>query len=214
MAAKKPVLALAGVPRVNLMPRAEMERRERLSLTRTWALLAVAALAVGALVIAGAFTLKVLADQRLAAEQATTDGLLSDLSGYSDVSTAIATRGELESFRADAMATDAAWTPMLGKITGALPKGVALVEFTLSPGTPPVSDDPTAGVGYNGVLTLGSADAKVQAVTVAALRQVEGIRSVDAGTLYQGGEAGFEFTIAVAFDQSVYSGQYAKEAGK
>lgn len=211
MATKKPVLALAGVPRINLLPRLEVERRERISLTRTWVLLALASLVVGVLVIGGAFTLKLVADQQLVAEQARTTNLLTELQSYSDVSKAISTQGELEQFRATAMGTDTDWTAMLHLVTGATPAGVTMLEFTLNPAAS-VLEDPTSGVGYSGLLTFSAPGADAQAATVRALRAVPGVLAVDAATLYQGGEAGFEFTVTIAFDQSVFTGAYKKGA--
>ncbi|KRA23035.1 hypothetical protein ASD65_00325 [Microbacterium sp. Root61] len=212
MAAKKPVLALAGVPRVNLMPRAETDRRERISLTRTWSLLAVAALVVGVLTIGGAFALKLLADQHLAAEQARTTGLLTELQSYSDVSAAIATQRGLEEFRTSAMGTDTDWTAMLHLVTSAIPAEVTMLEFSLNPAAS-VLEDPTSGAGYSGLLTFSAASADAQAATVQALRLVPGILAVDAATLYQGGEAGFEFTVTISFDQSVFTGAHTKGSG-
>lgn len=214
MAAKKPVLALAGVARVNLLPKVEIERRERASLTRTWVLLAIAALAVGVLIIAGMFTVKLMADQRLAAEQARTTELIGELAGYADVSKAIATRTALESFRTKAMSNDLAWVPMLAKVTGALPEGTALMEYSLAPGGAPVGGDPALGVGALGSLTLTAKTAAAQAAAVAALAAVPGVKIVDAGELYTAGDAGFEFVVTIAFDQSVYSGRYAAEGSK
>jgi hypothetical protein len=213
MAAKKPVLALAGVPSVNLMPRPEVERRERLTLSRTWALIAIAALVVGVLIIGGAFAIKFVADQRLVGEQTRTTELLTKLTALSDVSASVKTLNELEGFRADAMTTDAAWAPMIGKITSALPAGTTLIEFTLAPSGVPISTDPTAAFGYSGVLTLGAKAPAAQAAAVAALAKVDGVKVVDAGELASAGKSGFEFAVTIGFDQSVYSGQYAKDGG-
>lgn len=207
MAAKKPVLALAGVPRVDLMPTSEVERRERVALTRTWALLAMAALVIGGLVIGGAFALKLVSDQQLAAERARTTVLLTELQSFSDVAAAITTQRQLEDFRASAMGTDTDWAAMLHLVTRATPADVTMLDFTLNPATA-VLEDPTSGVGYSGLLTLSAGSADAQAATVQALRAVPGVLAVDAATLYQGGEDGFEFTVTIAFDQSVFSGAY------
>lgn len=213
MAAKKPVLALAGVPRINLMPRAEIDRRERLSLTRTWSLLALVALVIGVVTIGGAFGLKLVADQQLAAERTRTTGLLTELQSYADVSAAIATRQGLEEFRTSAMGTDADWAAMLDLVATATPADVTMLEFTLAPAAS-VIEDPTAGAGYSGLLTFSAAGAEAQAATVQALRLVPGILAVDAATLYQGGEDGFEFTATISFDQSVFTGAHAKGSAK
>ena len=61
------VSTASGFPRVNLLPRSEIVRRERDRLVRVWVWIVLAALLVAALIIAGAFAFKVFADQRLAA---------------------------------------------------------------------------------------------------------------------------------------------------
>ena len=53
--AAAPALAVGGPPRVNLMPRAETERRAAAALLRRWLWCLVAALAVVAIAVAGAF---------------------------------------------------------------------------------------------------------------------------------------------------------------
>ena len=64
---------------------------------------------------------QVCADHRLAAEQARTNELLTEIASLSEVSQALATEAELTDFRTQAMATDLAWSPVLAKVTGVLP---------------------------------------------------------------------------------------------
>lgn len=130
--ARAAVPAYAGMPRLNLMPRVEVARRERESLTRRWVWVALGAIVLTLLIIAGAFTVKFFADQRLVAEQARTNDLLVQLSALSEVSQALATEQELTQFRADAMAADFAWAPVIGKVTGILPAEVTLTGFDLT----------------------------------------------------------------------------------
>ena len=97
---------LAGIPRVNLMPRSEVARRERDKLTRAWVWGVLGAIVVALLIVAAAFYLKWSADQRLAAEQAQTNQLLLEIASLAEVSTALATESELTDFRREAMASD------------------------------------------------------------------------------------------------------------
>ena len=63
--------------RVNLMPRSEVARRERDKLTRAWVWGVLGAILIALLIVVAAFWLKWSADQRLAAEQAQTNELLT-----------------------------------------------------------------------------------------------------------------------------------------
>ena len=98
----------AGIPRINLMPRSEVARRERDTLVRLWVWIGLGSIVVALLIIAGAFAVKFFADQRLAVEQARTNGLLTEIAALSEVSRALATEAELTEFRASALASDLA----------------------------------------------------------------------------------------------------------
>ncbi|HWI32482.1 MAG TPA: hypothetical protein VNT50_13440, partial [Microbacterium sp.] len=104
--------ALAGIPRVNLMPRLEVERRERSVLVKRWFGAVIGAVVIVALVCGGTFYLRWTEERRVAAAQAQTSSLLGELASLSEVSQAIATVGALETFRAEAMASDIGWAPI------------------------------------------------------------------------------------------------------
>ncbi|WP_243077297.1 hypothetical protein [Microbacterium sp. SS28] len=206
---------LAGVPRVNLMPPLEIERRKRASLVRGWGWAVFTSLVVAALVVGGAFALKLVADQALAVEQANTTVLLTELSSLSEVSGAIAAEGELTYFRADAMGSDFAWTPLVAAITGALPAEVRLTGFDLTSGGNAQTEDPTSDVGLIGTMTLDSPNPIDLPATIRQLRDLESVANVDGRALTTGGEGGSRYTyqLDVTFDQSIYSGQYAPVEG-
>lgn len=204
--ARQPVLALAGVPRVNLMPRMEIEQRERASLTRVWAVIVGVAVLVAFVVIAGVAFLWVTAEAQLAAERARTNALITEIASYSDVSNAVGDVLTLEAFRAGALSNDFAWTPLVATITGALPEGVVLSSFSFAPGTPAAGEDPTAEVGATGALALTGLTAGDQATTVAALAAVDGVKHVDAGSFTAGAEGEYSFNIRITFDQTIYEG--------
>ncbi|GAA1933092.1 hypothetical protein GCM10009775_26370 [Microbacterium aoyamense] len=213
MARQAAPLALAGVPRVDLMPRIERESRARVVLTRRWAVLIGAAAVVTVLVIAGAFGLRVAAEAQLAAEQARTTALLTEIAEYSAVSTAISDAQTLDALRAGARVNDFAWGPLVATITGVLPEGVTLASVVLTPGAPPVGDDPTVEVGARGDLTFTTKNLADQAATVAALLGAEGVLSADAGSLTLSGDTDYTFTATIAFDQSIYTGDPAQDGG-
>lgn len=213
MAIKKPVLAFGGVPSVNLLPSTETQRRERVGLSRKWAVGALSAVAATLLIIGGAYAFNLVASQTLAAQQAETANLLVELSGYSEVSQTISATDQLETFRSDAMQHDFAWTPLLDDISMRLPEGTSIVELTLAPRADPAiaAGVPADKVGASGTISFTAAETGAQAATVEALRDLPGIISVDAGALFALGDEGVEFSVAVIYDTSIYSGAYAPE---
>lgn len=205
-----PALVIGGPPRVNLMPRAEVERRQRNGLLRRWLWGLVAALAVVVLAVAAAFVLQAAAAVRLVTEQARTTTLLSQIAELQPVSKKIALQDELSGFRSQAMATDLVWSNLVGAVEPALPAGVSLTGFALVPGGAPVGDDPTAELGASGQLTLTSTAPTEIVAVVRSLRGVPGIRTVDVWSA-QSDEAGFAYTLRITYDQSFYTGAYAAE---
>ncbi|QIG40933.1 hypothetical protein G5T42_16845 [Microbacterium sp. 4R-513] len=215
MARTAPALAFAGVPRVNLMPPVEIERRRRASLARGWVWGVLAAVVAAVLIIMGAFALKLLADQQLAAQQAQTNLLTSELAGLSDVSGALATEQELQSFRSDAMGGDFAWSPIVASIRSALPPDVTLVGFDVVSGGVPQTADPATEIGLTGTLTLESPTPIDLPATVRGIRGLAGVSSVDGRSLSTGQQTvgSYVYELDIAFDQSIYSGQFATQEG-
>ncbi|MBW9108889.1 hypothetical protein [Microbacterium ureisolvens] len=205
----------SGAPRVNLMPRSEIARRERDSLVRLWVWIALGAIVVAVLIIAGAFAFKFFADQRLIAEQARTNALLTEIASLSDVSQAIATESELTDFRTDAMATDLAWAPVMEKITGVLPADTTITGVDFAVGGVPQGDDPTAEQGIVGTVTFDSPTPLDIVALIRSLRGVEGVLYADGQsvTSSQVSADRFSYLLNVEFDQSVYSNQFAAEEG-
>ncbi|WP_109209223.1 MULTISPECIES: hypothetical protein [Microbacterium] len=205
----------SGVPRVNLMPRSEVARRERDSLVRTWVWIVLGAIVVAVLIIAGAFAFKFFADQRLVAEQAQTNTLLTEIAGLSEVSQAIATESELTDFRTDAMATDLAWTPVMAKITGILPGDTTLTGVDFTVGGVPQGEDATLEQGIVGTVTFDSPTPLDIVALIRSLRAVEGVLYADGQSVTgsQVSEGRFAYVLNVEFDQTVYSNQFAAEEG-
>ncbi|MDR7190282.1 outer membrane murein-binding lipoprotein Lpp [Microbacterium sp. BE35] len=205
----------SGAPRVNLMPRTEVARRERDQLVRLWVWIVLGAIVVAVLIIAGAFAFKFFADQRLVAEQARTNTLLTEIASLSEVSQALATESELTDYHTDAMATDLAWTPVIGKITSILPFDTTLTGVDLAVGGAPVGDDPTLEQGLVGTVTFDSPTPIDIVPLIRSLRGVEGVLYADGQsvTSSQVSSGRYSYLLTVEFDQTVYSNEYAAEDG-
>lgn len=208
-AAKGTAIAIGGAPTVNLMPMSETERRRAAVLIRRWLVALAAAILLVAGATAASFSLQLVATQQLAAENARTQTLLSQLADLSDVQTQLDLQSELTTFRADAMATDLQWTGLLSTVAGALPGDVAITGFSLSPAGVPQGDDPALEVGAVGTVTLTSPGPQQIVPLVRVVRAVPGVIEVD-GWAIEAGETGFEYELRIAVDQSVYTGDYAE----
>lgn len=205
----------AGTPRVNLMPRSEVARRERDKLVHLWVWIAFGAIVVALLIIAGAFAVKFLADQRLIAEQTKTNALLTEIASLSEVSQALATQSELADFRSEAMAADLAWSPVIAKVTGILPADATLTGFDLAVGGAPQGDDPTAEQGLVGTVSIESPTPLDIVAIIRSLRGVEGVLFADGQSVTSSQLAAdrYAYQLTVQFDQTVYSHQYAPAEG-
>jgi hypothetical protein len=205
-------VAVGGVPRVNLMPPVEIERRSRARLVRRWFWVLVAVMLAAGILVAGAVALKLFADEQLSQEQARTDALLIELASLSEVSSALAEEAELESFASSAMASDFAWTPVIAEVAAVLPPGVALAGFDLVVGGIPQSDDPSSEVGLTGVVTLESPTAIDMAGTIRSVRALDRVLYADGRLVSssQGTLGAFRYELTVTFDQTIYSGAYVE----
>lgn len=205
--------AYSAMPRANLLPKSEVARRERESLTRKWAWGVLAAILIAGILIAGAFYLKWSADQRLATEQARTNELLVELASLSETSDALATQAELTGFRAEAMATDLAWEPVVTSVENELPDGVSLTGFDLTVGAMPDSTDPALAPGLSGNIRLDSPTPIDIVQVVRSLRTVETVLYADGQAVTSSTEDGarYAYLLTVTFNQLVYSGEYAPD---
>ncbi|WP_314502644.1 hypothetical protein [uncultured Microbacterium sp.] len=208
------VSALGGFPRVNLMPRSEVARRERDKLTRAWVWGVLGAIIVAVLIIAAAFYLKWSADQRLAAEQAQSNQLLLEIASLSEVSEALAAQAELTAFRSESMAADLVWAPVIAKVTGVLPGQTRLTGYDFAVGGAPQSDDPTAEQGLVGTVSFDSPTPLDIVGLIRSLRGVEGVLFADGQsvTSSQVDSGRYAYLLNVVFDQSIYSGAFAAAA--
>lgn len=211
MAPANPAIQVWGAaPRVNLMPRAETERRQRTRLAKRWIGALVGALLAVVAASGLAFGLQVVAAQRLEVEQARTTSLLGHLAELEDVQRALDLESDLQNFRADAMATDLRWSPLIATVQEQLPPGVTITGFSLAPGPVPQGDDPSAEVGVSGTLTLSSATPTEIVPLVRALRPLPAVLEAD-GWQASAEDGEYSYEIRIALDQSVYTGAYAEE---
>lgn len=203
--------AQAGVPRINLMPRSEVARRERDKLMRAWVWGVLGAIIVALLIVVAAFWLKWTADQRLAAEQAQTNQLLLEIASLSEVSEALSTKAELTDFRSQAMATDLTWAPVIAKVTGILPAETSLTGFDFAVGGAPQGDDPVAEQGLVGTVSFDSPSPLDIVALIRSLRGVEGVLYADGQsvTSSQVDAGSYAYLLDIVFDQTIYSGEFA-----
>lgn len=205
----------AGAPRVNLMPRSEVARRDRDKLVRLWVWIVFGAILVALLIIAGAFAFRFFADQRLAAEQARTTVLLTEIQSLSEVSQALATEAELTDFRTQAMAADLGWTPVIAKVTGILPPDTALTGFDLTVGGAPRGEDAALEEGAVGTVSVDSPTPLDIVAIIRSLRGVDGVLYADGQSVTSSQQSAgrYSYVLNVEFDQTVYSNRYAAEEG-
>jgi hypothetical protein len=146
---------------------------------------------------------------------------------------------ELETFRADAMASDLKWSELFASLEEARPAGVVVTGFDLTVGAAPTmpvvaAEAPAGGesAGENagtataagaaelalaGTLELRSPTAIDVAPAVRALRDVAGVAQVDPleMTTEQVGDSdarSYIYRLRTTFDQTLYTGAYAEEA--
>lgn len=208
-------LVLGGVPRVNLLPPSEVQRRAAGVLVRQWVagLLATAVVVSG--MVAAAYWGRTVADLQLAAEQARTMKLNGELAGLSHVSQALAEQTALTALRAEALGTDIEWRPLLTELTRSFPSGTELIGFELITGANPVAEaEPTAGIGVIGRLTIRTDDPADQNRMVDTLRSLDIALSADAGALTSEDEEGFTFVVEFVLDQTHYSSDHLPEEGE
>ena len=214
-----------GMPRVDLLPRSEIERREREKLSATWVRICLLAALLAVVLVGGAFAFNLWAQQNLVAEQARSTQLVQQIGALSDVSGALATETELQNFRADAMGSDLAWTAILDKVRSPLLPESAVLGFDLVPGVAPVpaaagaaKDDAAAkkAVGLTGTLTIDSPNPLDLGPYVRNLRGVAGVLAADANAVVTSPSTPgrYTYTVDITFDQTVYSDRFVKEASK
>lgn len=208
-------LVVGGLPRVNLMPPAELERRYRRTLLKRWVLGLMAAVLLTVLVIGGAFTSRFLADARLAAERDRTDALIAEIASLSAVGATVSTLADLTAYREDAMIADLEWAALLDSLRGSLPADVTVIGFDVTTGSGPVADEPDTAPGATVLLTLASAVPFDIVPAVRGLRTVPAVLAADGtGMRYDESKERYVAELAVLTTQTAYSGRFAPKEGE
>lgn len=210
------VLVVGGMPRVDLLPPAELERRYRRGLLRRWGIGLLAAALVTVLVIAGAMALRIVAEARLASERARTDASIAEIAALSEVGDTVRTLDDLEAFRAEAMLPDFEWAQLIDAVEQTLPANVRIVGFDVTTGAGPDADadaaDAASAPGATVLLTLSSPVPFDILPAVRGIRTLPMVLTADGGELRaeeSGGEFRYELTVVTT--QDAYSGRFAPE---
>lgn len=212
LSARSPVLPLGAPPRVDLLPPSERRRREIRARARSWVFVGLGALVVAGLLIGGAAAANIAASVRLATEQTRTQQILGGIAELADVSAALATRSELQSMRARAMAGDLSWVTVLELVADNLPAGVVISEYALEAGAVPTDGtDPATASGVSGSVTFTSAVPVDFVQATRDLRAVTAVRSAEPESLVFT-DGLFTYTVHLDLDQTVYTGAYAPES--
>ncbi|KRB37603.1 hypothetical protein ASD93_04460 [Microbacterium sp. Root180] len=209
--ANPPAYAFGAAPRVNLMPRAETDRREKSRLMRRWVGALVLAVLVVVGVAAAGLWVNIGAMQRLGLETTRTNTLLAQLDGLSDVRAMVDLQSELTDFRRDAMATDLRWSGLIATVAGGLPEGVVITGYSLAPAGMPQGDVPEEEIGAAGTVELVSQAPRDIVDLVRAVRPLPGVIDAD-GWEVTAEDAGYVYQIRIAFDQTVYTGAYKEDS--
>lgn len=205
------VLVVGGMPRVDLLPPAELERRYRRGLLRRWGIGLLAAALVTVLVIAGAMALRIVAETRLASERARTDASIAEIAALSEVGDTVRTLDDLEAFRAEAMLPDFEWAQLIDAVGQTLPANVRIVGFDVTTGAGPDADaaDAASAPGATVLLTLAS---PVPFDIVPAIRNIRPLPSIlDADgreVRYEESDDDYRYELTILTDQEAYSGRF------
>lgn len=212
--APRPV-RVGGTPRVNLLPTKEVTRRANVALGRRWARIVLLALGVVAVVVVGLHAMNLFSVTRLASEQLRTQTLMTEIADLAPVSQAMSARASVQTQREQAMAGDLAWRPVLDTLKSGMPEGAAITGYELTAGPALVEEDPTAGVGLTGTVTLSSATPVELVTATAKLRALEPVTSIDVQSLARDDETNdYEYVLTVVLDQTIYTGDFAAATAK
>jgi hypothetical protein len=221
---KTPTLAYGAPPRVNLLPHAERERRERADLARRWGGTAVAVVVLMVLASAGMAFYQHSARSSLDRERDRTTALAGELASYRDVSTATRIRSSYQAYRTQAMSTDVAWSPLFAKLRAQMPAGAAIGGFdaVTDPSATPsqarsadagaTAEAAPAGAAVSVTLTLTSRRPLDQKAMLLGFQRIPGVLRVDLESLTSDDYPTYTATTVVYLDDSVYSGRYAQGA--
>lgn len=208
--AADPKIVAGGVPRVNLLPRDVIAKREQSGAIKSWGVRVAVAVVVVAVGVFGMFAWQAVTTLRLAATQAEGMSLLSQIGAKAEIQQLLNTESSLGVFEKNALATDFAWAESVQRLLAKFPEGSSLCSFDLTGGAAP-SGEPDAQVGLSGVFTI--CGSFVSAIPY--LRDATSVDGVLAATIvdstYDQTLGLYTHTIAVQFDQTIYAGAAKKK---
>jgi hypothetical protein len=206
------VLTVGGIPRVDLMPPAELERRNRRALLRRWGVALLATALVTVLVIGGAFAMRTFAEGRLATERARTDALIAEIASLSDVGATVSALADLESYREEALRADLDWSPLFDSLEATLPEGVTVIGFDITAGAGAEAEDPASALGASVLITFAGPAPFDIVPAVRGVRQVPSVLFAEgSGARFDEGKSRYIAELTVGTDQDVYSGRFAPD---
>ncbi|MCA0346660.1 MAG: hypothetical protein LCH31_06460 [Actinobacteria bacterium] len=206
-----PKIVSGGVPRVNLLPREVIAKREQSGMIKSWGVRVAATAVIVAVGVLGMFAWQAVTTLRLGATQAEGTSLLTQIGSKSEIQQLINTESSLGSFEKKALATDFGWVESLQRLLAKFPEGSTLCSFDLTGGAAPAGD-PETQVGLSGVFTMCGSAASV----ISYLRDATSVDGVLAVTIvdstYDQTLGLYTHTIAVQFDQTIYTGAEKKKS--
>lgn len=208
MSRTKPTSAATRVlPAVDLLPAAEIDRRQRRRLARHWITGVLVAGLVTALAVGGSVLFRDTEQSALLAEQADTTKLLTQISEYSGITALLSQQAELESFEADLSQTSLSVSETLARALNEIPADMSITNVQLAVGGAPTGDDPTAEIGLSVVLGLTGPDATAGARLAQTLRGLEGVMYADVLAVTSADSVTYSYNVEFAFDQTIYTAQ-------
>ena len=205
-----PKIVSGGVPRVNLLPREVIAKREQSGVVKSWGVRVAAAAVIVAVGVFGMFAWQTVTALRLGATQAEGMSLVTQIGTKAEIQQLINTESSLGSFEKKALATDFGWVESLQRLLAKFPEGSTLCSFDLTGGAAPAGD-PETQVGLSGVFTMCGSAASV----IPYLRDATSVDGVLAVTIvdstYDQALGLYTHTIAVQFDQTIYAGAEKKK---
>lgn len=205
-----PKIEVGGVPRVNLLPREVIAKREQSGVIKSWGVRVAAAVVVVAAGAFGMFGWQAVTALRLAATQAEGMSLLSQIGAKAEIQQLVQTESNLGAFKKSALATDLGWADSVQKIISKFPEGAWLCRFELASGAAPSGDAETQ-VGLSGVFSIcGSFPSAIPYLRDAT--SVDGVLTAAViDGKYDSEISAYVHQIAIGFDQTIYLGDKKKK---
>lgn len=208
-------IAVAAVPRADLLPIAVKEAIQRRPIVRRLVVLVAFVLILTLAGVAGATFLAVSAQQALAGEQARSEQLLAQQIEFSEARQVSSDVDETVAAQRVATLTEPDWNALLGEIRATLPPGVLLtsVTGTLNPTEPeeqiPLRQD---SVGSFSISAISDTVPNVES-WIAELETITGFAGIAPPVSVEGGSGAiYTVNIEVLINTDVFVNRFAPES--